>query len=251
MTDDEQPSLSGSRGMLTSRSTTWLVVAIVACVVLLNVWNTFSSSSKAPSSPNWAGYVWPNAKAVQFVSASVTVPHLNCHATPNARSSAWVGVGGFGSGSTWPFPQAGINMDCIHGTQFNFTWCSHSSFEEDYVEPGDWVSESVYRQGSNWFCQVQDVTSGSDQVKKMNYSYHGTVATTEWIVEDPTLNLKKNTLAKLANFRTVTFRDLSMGPAKVALGKKNSSHELQMQGSSGPVEARPKWSGSELKVVFG
>lgn len=251
MSNTELSFSSESKGTLTSKSTTLIVVVIVACVVLSNVWNVYRAANGIQSSPNWAGYVWANAQRVDFVSANVTVPRLNCRSTPNAQSSAWVGVGGFGSGSTWPFPQTGINMDCFHGTQVNFTWCSHSSFQEDFVEPGDRISEAVYLKGGNWFCEVQDVTTGSDQARKMNYSYRGTVATSEWIVEDPTLDLRHKALAKLANFRIVPFQDLEISPGRLLLGTGNSSHDLQMKGSSGIIEGKPNWVGSELKVVFG
>jgi len=250
MTDQEPFSTRESKGMLSSRPITLLVVAIVACVVLVNVWSAYRAENRIQSSPNWAGYVWPNARPVQFVSANVTVPTLDCYSTANARSSAWVGVGGYGANSIWPFPQTGINMDCLHGKQVDFTWCSHSSFRQDYVEPGDLIAESVYRKGGQWFCEVQDVTAGSDQVHGLNYSYKGTLATSEWIVEDPTLNLKRKNLAKLANFRSVSFQDLKTGPGKVVLGTGNLQHEIQIEGSSGKVEAKPTWTGPELQVTF-
>jgi hypothetical protein len=228
-----------------------LVVAIVAFVVLANFLTSSRNANGIQSSPNWSGYVWPNSRPVQFVSAQVTVPTLNCRATPNARSSAWVGVGGFGADSVWPFPQAGINMDCFHGTQVNFTWCSHSSISEDFVGEGDAVTELVYQKNGDWFCRIHDLTSNSNQVHKMNYFYRGTVSTSEWIVEDPTLSLKHMTLAKLADFRTVAFDELKLGPGKLELGTENSDHDIQIEGSSGRVEAKPEWFGTELKVKFG
>lgn len=234
----------------TAKSTTWIVVAVVTVVVLANIWNIYRVATGIQSSPNWAGYVWPNAERVHSVSADMTVPTLNCRKTQNGKSSAWVGVGGFGAGSVWPFPQTGVNMDCLHGIQVNFTWCSHSSFLQEFVETGDRIFEEMYRESGNWFCEVDDLTSGRHQLSEVNYTYKGTVATSEWIVEDPTKSLKHQTLAKFADFDSVSFRNLKLSPERLDLKIGVTHHDLQIKSSSGKIEARPIWNGSELKITY-
>jgi hypothetical protein len=166
------------------------MLLILGCISVLIAIRTMTHIR---TTPNWAGYVMQDTSGVTTVSATWTVPTLDCRITPNAFSTAWVGVGGFGRDAIWPFPQAGSDSNCVNGDQVNDYWCSHQTFKQYVVSPGD--KARVFREHERWFCSVKDVTAKTSDVKMMNYRYGGITGTSEWIVESTTIVILENVVS--------------------------------------------------------
>lgn len=201
-------------------------------------------------SHSWAGYVWNTASGANQVSAIWSVPALRCNVTPNAFSTAWVGVGGFGSGSTWPFPQAGTDSNCVDGKQVNDYWCSYNTFKRFSVQPGDLILSEIDKSNGSWRCSVADLTSRSSDSKTLDYDYEGETGTADWIVESTTVQVHGNAkIGKLADFGEMTFRKMRMSPGTWKMGSQYSN--LSLVDSRGKVIAYPEWRRQKMTIVYG
>lgn len=203
------------------------------------------------TTPNWAGYIVHDTNGVASVSATWTVPKLDCRITPNALSTAWVGVGGFGHGAIWPFPQAGSDSNCVKGVQVNDYWCSHETFKQYVVSPGDVIETRVFRKHETWFCSVKDVTAKRSDAKMMNYKYGGITGTSEWIVESTTISKRgKSRIGKLADFGRLTFSDMNISPRRLKPDNQVSQDDIMMTGPNGQVIATPSWSAQAMTIRY-
>jgi hypothetical protein len=203
------------------------------------------------TTPRWAGYVLQGTNGVTMVSARWTVPTLDCRITPNAVSTAWVGVGGFGHDAIWPFPQAGSDSNCVNGDQVDDFWCSHQTFKQYVVSPGDVIEARIFRKREAWSCSVNDVTAKRSDVKMLNYKYVGSTGTSEWIVESTTISVGgKSKIGKLADFGSLTFSDISISPGRLKPGDQESQDDIMMTGPNGQVIASPSWSAGAMTIFY-
>src|ERR1017187_2177961 len=228
-----------------------LLLSMLVLIVGVGLWFKIQDSSNAQTSENWAGYVWPSTSGVTMVSASWTVPTLNCRVPPNAFSTAWVGVGGFSRVATWPFPQTGTDSSCANGVQVNDYWCSHKTFKEFGVSPGDVMEAKIYETRGRWFCSVEDATTKRSDVKELDYAYSGTTNVSEWIVESTTISSKsKSEIGKLADFGSLTFSDMNMSPGRWKSVDKDPRNDVAMTNANGQVIASPSWSAGGMTIVY-
>jgi hypothetical protein len=76
--------------------------------------------SPPPPDNNWAGYIGVSSAPVTTVTATFTVPTLDCGATPSGSETTWDGIGGAKHNEA--LIQTGVESDCINGVQQNVPW---------------------------------------------------------------------------------------------------------------------------------
>ena len=113
-------------------------------------------------SNNWAGFA-TYGDHFRFVSATYTIPSLNCSISPDGSlDSEWVGLDGY---TTNTVEQTGTFAECSGGTP------SYFAFYEMYplpsvafsgVGPGDSITVSVGSNGSQWILSFVDNTNSAN-----------------------------------------------------------------------------------------
>ena len=228
-----------------------LLLSILLLLASASVFFATRYSMKLHTSPNWAGYVMQGTDGVTMVSAKWTVPALDCQKTPNAYSTAWVGVGGLGHAAVWPFPQTGSDSNCVDGEQVDDYWCSYQTFKQYVVSPGDVIEAKVFRNNKEWFCSVNDVTVGKSNTKVLDYKYTGITSTSEWIVESTTISKgNRSKIGTLADFEKLTFGRMSISPGRLGTVGHQSQDNVSMTGPNGKVIAFPSWSAGVMTIIY-
>jgi hypothetical protein len=194
----------------------WILLFAVSLSLLQFLLATFLRTSQVSSieSLDWAGYTVTESgsssqQEVTGVSASWTVPAVAFSAS-DTYSAAWIGIGGFVDKT---LIQTGTEQDSINGQPVYSVWyemlpADSTTIDTINVSPGDVISASIRLLNSNtheWSIQISDVTNG--QGFNQNFVYNSTRLSAEWILERPTVN---NKLSSLADFGSVTFRDMSV-----------------------------------------
>src|ERR1700722_2319752 len=117
-------------------------------------------------SGNWSGYIAlpksGGASTFRAVSASYSVPSVNCGTTPTAFAYQWVGLDGDTNGTV---EQDGVGSYCVSGSPTYFAWSEMYPAGVDvqfYLNAGDAVNSSVsYDKTTNdYTLSLTDVTSG-------------------------------------------------------------------------------------------
>jgi hypothetical protein len=196
-------------------------------------------------STNWSGYVLPATSIFSQVSASWTVPTLDCASTPDGRSSAWVGTGGAKKGDGILL-QTGTGQHCASGVQVNTGWsellpAANTVFTDFPVDAGDSMTGTVMRNAAGrWVTLLTDhrtgltgkyvvgvgwSVSGVSQGTSVGTSYAGG-RSAEWIFEDPTDGTTK-TLYPFADFQSATFTGLEANDAPPTLSSAQGSAIVQ------------------------
>jgi hypothetical protein len=194
------------------------------------------------ASDNWAGYLLPALSPITTVSATWTVPTLDCNVpsvvTPNSASVhpwkdsylyVWVGVDGkerSGPRQSKIF-QDGSGSQCRNGQQVNYLW------RESYpaspvavswtVNAGDTISAYVgeVRPGQWTWAVYDSTTEAGVSTAATPVSYSGSATEAAWIVEDP-----GNPRAPFpGRFTPITFRDISVQPVS-ALSNKAAEPQI-------------------------
>jgi hypothetical protein len=112
-------------------------------------------------SGNWAGYV-ATGDTFKNVSATYSVPSVNCKKTTNAFAYQWVGLDGYADSTV---EQDGVAGYCVKGAPTYFAWSEMYPAGVNiqfFLNPGDAVRSSVaYNTTSKVFTlALTDVTSG-------------------------------------------------------------------------------------------
>jgi hypothetical protein len=137
--------------------------------------NSALSTTSPAYSGNWSGYVATgntSTSGFRYVQATFTVPSVNCTATPDAVTGAWVGLDGVGYdfGTSTSVEQDGIGAECDGGTPNYYAW--YESYPSDAVvanftvSPGDAVEASVFWNAAapasqRYDYQLTDVTTSA------------------------------------------------------------------------------------------
>jgi hypothetical protein len=117
-------------------------------------------------SGNWSGYIAlpksGGASTFKGISASYSVPSVNCGTTPTAFAYQWVGLDGDTDGTV---EQDGVGSYCVSGSPTYFAWSEMYPAGVDvqfYLNPGDAINSSVnYTATSHTYTlALTDVTSG-------------------------------------------------------------------------------------------
>jgi Peptidase A4 family len=114
------------------------------------------------SSNNWAGFA-TYGDHFRFVSATYTIPSLNCAISPDGSfDSEWVGLDGYTSNTV---EQVGDFAECSGGTPSYFAFYEmfpSASVSFSGVSPGDSITASVFFNGSKWVLSLVDNTNGAE-----------------------------------------------------------------------------------------
>jgi hypothetical protein len=127
-----------------------------------------NASVSDTQSTNWSGYaVTGTPLGFSQVSATWTVPALDCSGGASTESATWAGIGGFVSTDT-TLIQGGTEQDCDSGQAGYFAWfeafpepseeISTASFP---VHAGDQVTATIASSALLiWNISIHDVTAG-------------------------------------------------------------------------------------------
>jgi hypothetical protein len=173
-----------------------------------------ASSSRAPNrrvhygvSANWSGYVVSGFGRYTSVTASWTVPELNCAATPNAFSAFWAGLDGNTSNTV---EQTGTEANCYRGAPSYAAWFEMFPKKPvtypDPVFAGDSFNASVSAFGKGRFrLTLTDTTRGWTRsiVQKRRSAK---LASAEVIAEAPSTH---RAVLPLADFELIKFTSAS------------------------------------------
>lgn len=214
-----------------------------ADVTLYAQWVVTFDPSLTPdgSSTNWSGYVLSGQSGgYQEVGGRWRVPVLDCGATPDAKTSDWVGVNG--TDAAPGLFQDGTTSQCINGVQTNYAWWTdeaqnYVSIDLFPVTTGDMFRAQVYQDASgSWVYYVKDLSSGTTSSSVEPYA--GTGLTAEWIAEDPG-NVSSGGLYPLASFEPVTFTDLTLIVVGGSWYLPTMVDAMEMVASDGSLAAVP------------
>ncbi|HEY6759588.1 MAG TPA: G1 family glutamic endopeptidase [Baekduia sp.] len=164
-------------------------------------------------SSNWAGYAARRTGvAFKRVSATWTVPKVDCTSPTNSYSANWVGLGGYAANSQ-ALEQLGTESDCSgNGTATYSTWFevvpAASSSAKLAIQPGDSVFASATVNGHLVTLTLANLTRGTKATKSVRAATVD-LSSAEWIVEAPGVCLGESEAScrqsALANFGTTNF----------------------------------------------
>jgi hypothetical protein len=113
-------------------------------------------------SNNWSGFA-TYGDHFRFVSATYTIPSLNCAISPDGSfDSEWVGLDGYTSNTV---EQVGNYAVCSGGTPSYFAFYEmfpSASVSFSGVNPGDSITVSVFFDGSQYALSLVDNTNGAE-----------------------------------------------------------------------------------------
>ncbi len=157
------------------------------------------------TSTNWSGYADTATSGATYtkVSANWTEPAVTC-TSQQAITVFWVGIDGYTSGTV---EQDGTLAWCSGGTATYYTWwemypSNPVQIVGSSVSPGDQISSSVVRSGSQYTLTVTDSTHTANSFSLKQSCSTCQNSSAEWIVERPS---GSGGLYPLANFGTFTF----------------------------------------------
>jgi len=204
------------------------------------------ATSGAQSSYNWAGY----AKQGTFSSASATwtVPTtLSSHA---GYASTWVGLDGY---SDSYLTQTGIEEDVVNGRVTYGAWwevitptnvAPEVAFSGFTVKPGDSITGTVTRNGSQTTLKLVDNTTGKSA--SHTAAFAGPGASAEWIQEDVDVN---GYISTAPDWQKVSFSGVKTNGASAGLTSSQSIDIVDTHGTRETSTSAPT-SGSAFTVTW-
>ena len=175
----------------------------------------------AVDSFNWSGYAdgSKTTKAGTFtqVSGSWTTPSVKCGAE-DELTSEWVGLDGWISSS---LEQLGTMSWCYRGAAVYFTWWEMFPTGTGLIrvgtalKPGDKVTASVTRSGTDYTLKLTDATTPGNgfTTKQTCPATTCTGTSAEWIAERPSFGIGIAPLAHYNAFRITNGKQTSGGKA--------------------------------------
>jgi Peptidase A4 family len=148
--------------------------------------NTGARNASALESFNWSGYADSStAGAFTAVSGTWRQPATVC--SPEQRLTAyWVGLDGFDNATV---EQLGTLAYCFEGLPYYFSWWEMfpgaSVTVGSTVQPGDLISASVNRSGTNYTLTLNDFTTPGNSFSTVQSCTTCENDSAEWIAERP------------------------------------------------------------------
>ncbi|HTT55238.1 MAG TPA: G1 family glutamic endopeptidase [Streptosporangiaceae bacterium] len=177
----------------------------------------------AIDSYNWAGYAAARTgTAFRSVRAAFFVPYVDCHATPGASSSDWVGLDGLGSASV---EQIGVAAGCAGSRPQYYAW--YEMYPKTVrrvfpVHPGNAITASVrFQPGRRKFVlNVRDISSGRQLRRALRCAAQTCGrSSAEVISEAPSSAAGK--ILPLADYRAAGFSAVAVGTARHRSGLRS------------------------------
>jgi hypothetical protein len=171
-------------------------------------------------SSNWSGYANSGA-TFNAVSASWTVPTVDCQSGADAYSAQWIGIDGYTSSTV---EQDGTEADCLGGSASYDAWYEmygdsavNNGYEVELspttnpVDAGDSMSASVSFSASTgeWTLTIDDSTRWSAAYSTTISFATPARSSAEWVVERPEICVRTCSLTSLADFGSVSFSNAS------------------------------------------
>jgi autotransporter-associated beta strand protein len=208
-----------------------------------------SAAFALSGSTNWSGWYSSAGSGNSYtdITATWTVPTLTAPASGTSYCATWIGFDGIGNSTV---EQCGIEESITSGGSLNlFAWYEFAPAAAVnmglVVLPGDTINAEVkydpsQNSGGN-FAYVFTLTDGGQSFNHTEFtSSNDGRATSEWIVEAPTVG---GSQATLANFGSATFRNGTAalnGGSSSGMGSLSNLNNIEMLASmSGPVIAYP------------
>jgi len=175
----------------------------------------------AADSFNWSGYAdgSKTTKAGTFtrVSGSWTTPSVKCGAE-DQLTTEWVGLDGWISSS---LEQLGTMSWCYRGVAVYFTWWEMFPTGKGLIrvgntlKPGDKITASVTRSGTNYTLKLTDATTPANSftAKQTCPATTCTDTSAEWIAERPAFGIGIAPLAHYNAFKLTNGKQTSGGKA--------------------------------------
>ena len=201
-------------------------------------------------STNWSGYA-DLGKPFTKVSGTWTEPTGTC-GSGTSLAAFWVGIDGFSSDSV---EQDGTIIECDGGTAFYFDWWelfpTNAVQVVNSVNPGDTITSSVSRSGTNYTLTVTDSTTPSDSFTTTQSCTSCVNSSAEWIAEAPS---GSTGVEPLSNFGVFKMRNAKVSNVtKSGVISSFSDDQITMIDSSSNVEAQPSGlstAGNWFKVTW-
>ncbi|MGN6795826.1 MAG: G1 family glutamic endopeptidase [Streptosporangiaceae bacterium] len=218
------------------------------------------------SSGNWSGYaaVAKSGVRLRFISASFTIPSVNCAKSPLGSSgfayaSNWVGLDGFDSRTV---EQTGVDSFCdSSGVPQYDAW--YEMFPQNPVafgpvNPGDAMSASVFFSSSTnkYGITLADLTTGAKMQVTTSCPQGSTCknSSAEVITEDPGQSAPVVNLADYGMVNVTGAAVTSLNGTKGSLSGNSlwTSSEIVMKNSSNKVMSQPSglFGGKAFNVTW-
>jgi hypothetical protein len=153
--------------------------------------NAGSRGTASTGSYNWSGYADETSTPNTFsaVSASWVQPPTTC--SPEQELTAfWVGLDGFNNGTV---EQDGTLSYCFEGQASYYSWWEMypggSVTVGSTVRPGDLISASVKRTGTNYTLSLTDLNHPANGFSTVQSCTTCTNTSAEWIAERPAFSI--------------------------------------------------------------
>jgi len=201
---------------------------------------------------NWSGYADGSkiTKAGTFtrVSGSWTTPSVKCGAE-DQLTSEWVGLDGWISSS---LEQLGTMSWCYRGAAVYFTWWEMFPTGKGLIrvgntlKPGDKITASVTRSGTNYTLKLTDATTPANSftTKQTCPATTCTDTSAEWIAERPAFGIGIAPLAHYNAFKLTNGKQTSGGKAGT-IGSFATVNEITM------IDATQAYSLNDVSSLTG
>lgn len=192
------------------------------------------------SSTNWSGYADDNTKGNTYttITGKWKEPSVSCTST-TSLAAFWVGIDGYTSSSV---EQDGTLAECYLGTAYYFSWwemypSNAIQVVGQTVAPGDSISASVVKSGSNYTLKVTDSTHTANSFTTTQSCSSCVDTSAEWIAEAPSGSAG---VYPLSNFHTWTESSATVkSGSTTGVISTFPDDEITMINSSGATKAKP------------
>jgi Peptidase A4 family len=193
-------------------------------------------STTSVGSFNWSGYV-NSATAGAFTAASGTWRQPATVCSPEQRLTAfWVGLDGFDNDTV---EQLGTLAYCFEGVPYYFSWWEMfpgaSVTVGSTVQPGDLISASVKRSGTNYTLTLIDFTTPGNSFSTVQSCTTCENDSAEWIAERPAFAIGITPLSFFRSWNLMRASQTSNG-VRGSIGSGPSPTQILMFDATGTYQ---------------
>jgi Peptidase A4 family len=194
-------------------------------------------------SGNWSGYVATpksgGASSFKYVSASYSVPSVNCSVTSYAFSYHWAGLDGWLDSTV---EQDGVGSFCVSGTPDYFAWYEMypaGVTVEFSVNPGDAITSSVKYTGGEYTLALTDQTTGQSFSTRQACAGTCDNSSAEVITEGYTASPYAGTADFGEEHYDSAVVQGNVGKGGLVNAKWNTTESIAVGGTTGGIDTEP------------
>jgi Peptidase A4 family len=204
-----------------------------------------ATSTTAVGSFNWSGYA-DHGAAGTFSSVSATWRQPGTVCSPEQELTAfWVGLDGFDNQTV---EQDGTLSYCFEGAAYYYTWWElfpgGSVTVGSTVQPGDLITASVHRSGTNYTLSLTDVNHPANSFSTVQSCTTCENDSAEWIAERPAFSIGITPLTFFRSWNVVGATQTSNG-SRGSIGSGPNTTQLTM------VDATETYPLDSVSGLFG